>query len=251
MNRAAQGVVLLLVGGAVLRASLTDLYLRYVREGMRPFLIAAGIVLVVVAVATLIPEFVRRDDDAEPAPGRADGPGDEPDDHSEHGGHREPRVSWLMILPVLALLLIAPPALGSDAANNNGTALASAEDSDFPPLPKGDPAKIGVMDYAARAVFEDGASLGNRRVELTGFILVGKDGERYLARMILSCCAADARPIKVALAGDVTDLAQETWVRVVGRYADQERRDSVNGMTIPYLDVESVKRIPAPKKQYE
>jgi hypothetical protein len=30
VNRQAQGVVLLLVGGAILRASLTDLYLRYV-----------------------------------------------------------------------------------------------------------------------------------------------------------------------------------------------------------------------------
>ena len=42
MNRQAQAVVMLLVGGAVLRASLTDLYLRYVKQGLRPFLIAAG-----------------------------------------------------------------------------------------------------------------------------------------------------------------------------------------------------------------
>ena len=42
MNRQAQAVVLLLLGGAVLKASVTDMYLRYVKEGLRPFLIAAG-----------------------------------------------------------------------------------------------------------------------------------------------------------------------------------------------------------------
>ena len=36
MNRQAQAVILLLIGGAVLRTSLTDLYLRYVKEGLRP-----------------------------------------------------------------------------------------------------------------------------------------------------------------------------------------------------------------------
>ncbi|MEV5767002.1 TIGR03943 family protein, partial [Micromonospora sp. NPDC052213] len=53
MNRQAQAVVLLLLGGAVVRASLTDLYLRYVKEGLRPFLVAAGLLLVVAAVMTL------------------------------------------------------------------------------------------------------------------------------------------------------------------------------------------------------
>ena len=41
--------MLLLVGGAILRASLTDLYLRYVKAGLRPFLIAAGVLLVLAA----------------------------------------------------------------------------------------------------------------------------------------------------------------------------------------------------------
>ena len=45
MNREAQSVVALLVGGAVLRISLTDVYLRYVKEGLRPFLIAAGLLM--------------------------------------------------------------------------------------------------------------------------------------------------------------------------------------------------------------
>ena len=40
MNRAAQVLVLFLLGGSVLRAGLTDTYLRYVKEGLRPLLLA-------------------------------------------------------------------------------------------------------------------------------------------------------------------------------------------------------------------
>ena len=54
MNRQAQAVVMLLFGGAVVKASVTDMYLRYVKEGLRPFLIAAGLLLIAAAIMTLI-----------------------------------------------------------------------------------------------------------------------------------------------------------------------------------------------------
>jgi uncharacterized repeat protein (TIGR03943 family) len=256
VNKQAQAVVLLLLGGAVLRASVTDLYLRYVKEGLRPFLIAAGIALIAAAVMTLWHEL--RPARARVAAGSADGsvPGHEGDDHGhDHGGsgHHEPRVGWLLILPVLGLLLVAPPALGSYAAGQSGTALPVQDDSGFPPLPDGDPAKITVLDYASRAIFDKGASLGGRSVQVTGFLVAGEDGQPpYLARMILSCCAADARPIKVGMAGSVpTGLAPDTWVEVVGKYTDRNGTDPVNGEKIPYLELTSWKEVAPPKKQYE
>jgi len=88
VNRQAQAVVLLLVGGAILRASVTDLYLRYVKEGLRPFLIAAGVLLVAAAAATLWYELrSRREADHDDGHGHA---------------HGEPRVAWLLVLPVFA-----------------------------------------------------------------------------------------------------------------------------------------------------
>jgi uncharacterized repeat protein (TIGR03943 family) len=236
VNRQAQGVVLLLLGGAVLKASLSDLYLRYVKEGLRPFLVAAGAVLVIAAIMTLWYDLRQR-----------------VSDHPEHGhAHREPRVGWLLILPVLGLLLVAPPAMGSFAAGHAGTALGSQQESDFPPLPDGDPAKISVLDYASRAVFDEGRSFGSRKVQVTGFLMAGPNGDQYLARMILSCCAADARPIKVGLAGDApSGLDSDTWVEVVGTYSKQTTTDSVNGETIPFLSVTEWHEVQAPKNQYE
>jgi uncharacterized repeat protein (TIGR03943 family) len=236
MNRQAQAVILLLVGGAVLRTSLTDLYLRYVKQGLRPLLIAAGLLLVLAAIMTLWYELR--------------GKGEEHVHDDGHGHAHEPWVAWLLILPVFALLLVAPQALGSYAADRTGTALQQV--SDFPPLPDGDPAKISVLDYASRAVFDEGRSIGTRKVRLTGFILKGQDGQPYLARMILTCCAADARPVKVGLTGDIpTGLKPDTWLDVTGTYTKKSVKDAINGETIPYLEVSDYQQIPAPNEQYE
>lgn len=234
MKRQAQAVVLMLLGGAVLRTSLTDAYLRYVKEGLRPFLIAAGIALVAIAVATLYYELRAR--------------------RSAHGhDHPEPKVSWLMLAPVLGLLLVAPGALGAYAADSTGTALGAwEEESDYLPLPEGDPAEIPVLDYASRAIFDEGRSMEGRRVKLTGFISRADDGTVFLTRMILSCCAADARPIKVGIEGAATDgFAGDDWVAVVGTYTPTMVRDPINNERIPFIAAETVEGVGAPVKQYE
>lgn len=175
-------------------------------------------------------------------------------DADEQAAHRhdEPRIAWLLLIPALALLMFAPPAVGSYQASRNGTALGSQARSDFPPLPAGDPLPITMLDYAGRAVFDAGQSLNGRTVRLTGFIIPGPNGRPYLARMVVTCCAADARPVKIGLDGDVpAGLRQEQWVQVDGAYVDRQDRDPVNGETIPYLQVSAVREISAPEEQYE
>jgi len=262
VNRQASAVILVLLGGAVLRISLTDQYLRYVKEGLRPFLLLAGATLVAVAVMTLwyelrpTPAAPRSDGDGHGGDGHGDdghggdGHGGDGQGGDGHGHHGEPRVAWLLLLPVLGLLLVGPPALGSYAANRSGTALSAT--SDFAPLPAGDPVRLTVLDYASRAVFDQGRSIGDRRVELTGFVMPGPDGGWYLSRMVLSCCAADARPIKIGLNGAVPDgLAADVWLRLVGKYDAELAVDSLNGERIPYIEVVDAQRIDAPVEQYE
>jgi uncharacterized repeat protein (TIGR03943 family) len=235
VNRQAQAVILLLFGGAIVKAGLTDLSLRYVKEGLRPFLVAAGLVLVAAAIATLFYELRR--------PATA---GD------DHGHHHEPRVGWLLILPVLGLLLVAPPALGSYAAERSGSVLSAQSQSDYPPLPPGDPAPVSLLDYASRAVFDEGKSLGGRTLRLVGFVTQGADGQPMLTRMVLSCCAADGRPIKVGLIGDApAGLAPDSWVRVDGVYTARTGTDEINEAKVPYLDVRSWEQIAPPRNQYE
>ena len=241
MNRQAQAVVMLLLGSAVLKATTTDTYLRYVRPGLRPLLIIGGALLIVGAVMTLWYEVARAATAAA-------------DDNAGHGHvHREPRVAWLLILPVLALLLIAPPALGSYTAAGDGSVLAAQSSaSDYAPLPPGDPAPLALLDYAGRAVFDHGRSLAGRNLQLSGFIITGPGGQPLLARIVVSCCAADGRPIKVGLSGNVPrGVAANTWIQVVGTYTATTAMDPINGAVVPYLQVATWQTIPAPKEQYE
>jgi uncharacterized repeat protein (TIGR03943 family) len=235
VNRQAQAAVLFLVGAAVLHAGLTDLYLRYVKAGLRPLLLAAGVVLIMAAVATVWYERRGR--------GEADGNG--------HGHvHREPRVAWLLVLPLLALILVSPPALGSYSAMHAGTALQAP--LAYPSLPATDPLPLGVVDYAGRAAYGHGRTLAHRRVEVTGFVALAEDGTPYLVRMALNCCAADAQPVKIGLTGRIPPVLQpDTWLQVTGTYTAKQTKDPVNDGRIPFLDVTAAKPVPTPHDPYD
>lgn len=244
MNGQAQAVMLLLLGGAVLRATVTDTHLRYVKPQLGPFLVAAAVMLLVAGAMTLFYDLRReRARDRAEADSAAVG----------HGhGHGMLLIGWLLLLPVLGLLLVTPPALGSYAAGQTGTVLSGEGRADFPTLPAGDPVRLSVLEYASRAVFERGASMRGRGIELTGFLTPGPDGSPYLTRMILSCCAADGRPIKVGMLGNTpAGRPADTWVRVSGTYSERTGTDPINGETIPYLEVETWEQTDPPKQQYE
>ncbi|WP_407653648.1 TIGR03943 family putative permease subunit [Actinoplanes oblitus] len=280
-----QAVIMLLFGGAIIKATVTDVFLRYVKEGLRPFLLLAGILLVAAAIMTMWYDLRAGPGGpgADPGPGHGDGDGHGDDgghgdgdgaghgggggDDGRHGddgaghggggghghgdghGHHEPRVGWLLLLPVLGLLLVSPPALGSFAAGQAGS-VGPAAASDYPPLPAGDPVEVSLLDYASRAVFDSGRSLAGRNVKLTGFITPGPDGKPMLARMVLTCCAADGRPIKVGLAGVPIDAPPDAWVEVTGVYSSQVGTDPVNQARVAFLDVRSWREIDEPKQPY-
>jgi uncharacterized repeat protein (TIGR03943 family) len=239
VNKQAQGVVMLLLGAVVVKASVTEQYLRYVKPSLRPLLIAGGVLLIAAGLLTLWFEIRAL---TKPS-----------DDHEDEHEHREPRVAWLLVLPVLALLLVAPQALGSYTAGQTGSMLtAQSSTSDYGPLPAGDPVPLTLLDYASRAVFDQGRSLTGRTVQLTGFVTPGPDGQPMLARIVVSCCAADGRPIKVGLSGDApTGVATNSWIQVEGTYTPLAAKDPINGAAVPYLRVTGWQQIPTPENPYE
>jgi uncharacterized repeat protein (TIGR03943 family) len=235
VSRIAQATVLFLIGGAILRATFTDLYLRYVKAELRPLLLVAGVVLIVAAGATVWYEWRRSRRDRHDGCERT---------------HREPRISWLLLLPLFALILVAPPALGSYSAMRTGTGLQ-------PPwglaaLPASGPLQLSVVDYAGRAVYDHGRSLGDRPITITGFLAFDESGEAYLTRMVLNCCAADAQPVKIGLSGQLPPVLQpDSWLEVTGTYTGKQTKDPVNGGPIPFIDVSQARPVPAPTEEYE
>ncbi|MCH6161708.1 TIGR03943 family putative permease subunit [Streptomyces marispadix] len=265
MNRTAQAVVLFLIGGAVLRAGFTDLYLRYVKAGLRPLLLAAGFVLIAAALATVWYEIrgsrsARRPDpvaenaarqghETDRGPGQGHGQG-HVHTHGHGEPHREPRVSWLLVLPFFALILVAPPAPGSYSAMRAGTALQPTWE--FARLPADDPLRLDLVDYASRAAYDHGRALDDRRIKITGFVALDRGGTPYLTRMVLNCCAADARPVKIGLTGHTptTALPPDSWIEVTGAYTGKKKKDPVNDGVIPYIKVDKVRQVPAPRDPY-
>ncbi|MDO0913077.1 TIGR03943 family protein [Streptomyces sp. DT2A-34] len=241
MNRQAQAAVLFLLGASLLHAATTDLYLRYVKQGLRPLVLVSGAVLIAAAVATVWYEHKRARQKRREA---------DQDTGKDPHTHREPRVSWLLVLPLFALILVAPPALGSYSATRTGTALQ--EPLAYPSLPAADPLRLSVVDYAGRAVYDHGRTLHDRRVQLTGFLALDRDGTPYLVRMALNCCAADAQPVKVALAGRIPPVLQpDTWLQITGTYTPRRVQDPVNGGPIPFIEVTEAKPVTEPTDPYD
>ena len=221
MRRDTQHVLLVLLGGALLRIAADDTYLRYVRPSHRWLLLAAGAVIVALALVGLV-----RD--------RAGPP------RHEHG-----HAPWLLLAPVLVIALVAPPPLGADAVSRAGAGNAVVRESDvFGPLP----AELSVAEFVQRAVWDTSGSLDGHEVALTGFVL-RRGAATELARLTIACCAADARPNRVRLVGDVGDHAADTWLQVRG-VLQAGSATSTNGH-VPALTVNEARTIPPPPDPYE
>ena len=245
MRRDVQAVVLILVGGAVLRITIGDTFLNYVQEGMRPWLLLSGGILVVLGVLALI-DVLRK--------GRVaadeETPHDEPHEHDDGHGHGSggPRAAWLLLLPVLAIFLIAPPALGAFAAARDVANSAPPQEAKAPPLPPGDPAQVTVAEYVGRAVWDDGLTLIDRTVEMTGFVTPDPAGGWWISRMAVACCAADAIASKVKVL-DAPDLPADTWVTITGRWVPGG--GTKNDTAIPLIEVIDLVEVPQPRNPYE
>jgi uncharacterized repeat protein (TIGR03943 family) len=253
VNRMSQGLVLLLLGGAVLRISaFSTSYLNYVKPGFRPFLIAAGAVVFILGAIILVQEWRK------PA---KEGPdeehGEEHAHHDDGHGHDHahgPRVAWLMTLPVFAIFLIAPPALGSYAAARDDVAPpppAREVVEGYAPLPDGQAVAMPIGEFVGRAWGDPKRSLTGKRVRLTGFVVKGKKKDTwYVARMQLNCCAADALALKVAVKGAPAP-AENTWVEVTGTWIPPKSDKLPNGTVPPEIESVSVVEVPQPTEPYE
>lgn len=233
MRRETQNILLVLLGGALLKISLTDTYLRYVKPSHQWLLITGGLVMILLAIVSIVRELRGvRDEDG-------------------HDHNHSARSAWLLVLPVLAVFLIGPPPLGSDSvARAEGNAAPSSEGSElFPALPPGDPVALPLSDFSARAAWDSGHSLDNRKARLVGFIV--QEGEdTYVARLAIACCAADAFPVKVKLLGkELSNLPDDSWVEtdVTLRPGSATRANEY----VPSVTTHSVREIPAPEDPYE
>ncbi|MFF4657416.1 TIGR03943 family putative permease subunit [Streptomyces sp. NPDC001381] len=257
MKRFAQVGLLVLAGLGLLHTSLfTEEYLRFVKEGMRPLLIASGVLLLGMGLAEAW--AARRPDlDGErehgDGEGHADGDGHEPAEghgHADGHGHdhsRVPRVAWLLFLPVLSLLFYAPPALGSYTASREPVKAVAVEDDGFDPLPATSPLPITLTEFTQRVQQDRSRAIGERPVRMTGFVTPADGHSWYLTRILVSCCAADATTLKVRVYGAAAPKA-DTWVTVTGVWHAGGTLGTSSAAVA--LDVRGVEKVGKPSNSY-
>jgi uncharacterized repeat protein (TIGR03943 family) len=235
VRRETQNIVLVLLGGALLKIAFTGIYLRYVKPSHQWLLILAGAVMLTLAAVSIVRE-VR---------------GQRPDGHHHHPA----RSAWLLVLPVLAVFLIAPPALGADtverAANAPPRRISYATDGmeQFPALPKAGVVALQLTEFSERAAWDSGHSLNGRAVRLTGFV-VHEGRDTYLARIAITCCAADAFPVKVKMLGDdLKGYADDKWVDAVVELKPGTATRATD--YVPSATIRDVHPVLAPRDPYE
>ncbi len=225
----AGGLISVLVGTVLLRLVVTGVYGRYVRIGMGPWLAVAGATVIVLGLVTL----VRALRHAEPV-----------DAHDHHRRGEGGRVGWLLLAPIAALLLVAPPTLGSFGVDRGAKVDVRAGAAVFTPLVQsGEPVRMTLLEFGQRAFDHDGASFNGAAVQLTGFVAGAEDGGFRLARYEIACCAADAAPVVLRVVG-APSPARDRWVTVTGTFQP-------GGGEVPQLAASNVVEVPAPRDPYE
>jgi len=228
----------LLVGALMVRLSVGGAYTRYIRVGMGWWLLIAGVLLVALGLAGVVRALWpgRR---AVPTDGHAHG-------HADGHAHGD-RVGWLLLAPVVALLLVTPPALGSFGVDRSAAVNVTSGGRTFDPLPAGGTAvPMSLLEFDERVADHDGASFGSTPVRLTGFVARAADGKGFrIARYQIACCAADAAASVVRVTGTTGNPpARDQWVTVIGTF----QRSAGD---IPELHATSLTEVPAPADPYE
>ena len=213
--------------------------LNYVRPGLAPLVLAAGVVLL--ALGLLPPLGLLGARAAAPAGGA--------------GGHRHrARVGWLLLVPVLVVLVVQPAALGSYAASSRSV-VPGGGGGDFPPLsaPVRGAVPMPMAEFVTRAVRDPGQSLAGVRVRLTGFAIPaeGGDGGWRLTRFVIFCCAADAEALQAVVRGDSAPRARDQWLEVEGTWVPRPAAVDDPIPPPPVLQADLVRPVAPPRPPYE
>jgi len=235
-----RSVLLLTLGATAVWLWHSGEALNYVRPGLAPLVLAAGVVLLVLG---LLPPLGLL---GGPAAGPAGGAGD-PHQHRA-------RVGWLLLVPVLVVLVVQPAALGSYAASSR-TVVPGGGDSEFPPLdaPVRGAVPMPMAEFVTRAVRDPGQSLAGVRVRLIGFVAPAEtsDGSYRLTRFVIFCCAADAEALQAVIRGDATPRARDQWLEVEGTWQPRPAAVDDPNPQPPVLDADVVRPIAPPRPPYE
>jgi putative membrane protein len=232
MSRGTQNTLVLLVGLSAVVMVIKGTYLHFVKPSLLPWLIAAALVLIALAVTSIV-----RDLRHAPA--------------DEHGHRHRPWLVWLLLVPIALTTFVVPPPLGAQGTAPETIAATQPVRRAFSPLPAGRAPVVPIPDVVMRAAADSANSLGGRLITITGFTLRYPDSTD-LGRVVIVCCAADAQLARIHLAGaavaEAAGYPEDTWLQIEGTVVPGTSTLSTN--FIPTMAVSRVTRIDKPANTY-
>ncbi|YCU33950.1 TIGR03943 family putative permease subunit [Mycobacteroides abscessus] len=238
MRRDTENTLLILLGVSVAMIAATGTFTRYVKPGLLPWLAGSAVVAIGLGLAAIIRDVRNGHTDH-----GHDGHGDHPHKHG---------ATWFLVLPIVLLIFIVPPALSARSiAPANIAAATNTPRRAFPPLPAGDAPAVPLPEVLMRIAAGSSDTLAGRTITVTGFTF--KEGARTdLAKIVIVCCAADAQLARLQMSGpaaaSVSALPENTWVSVTGTVPTGQ---SYRGpSSIPVIEVTGVTRTDPPKSTY-
>jgi uncharacterized repeat protein (TIGR03943 family) len=236
MSRGTQNTMLLLIGLSAVVMVIKGTYLHFVKPALLPCLIAAAVVLIALAVASIV-----RDLRHVPA-----------EDSADEDGHRHrPWLVWLLLVPISLTTFVVPPPLGARGAAPTAVAATEPQRRPFPPLPAGSAPTVSIPDVVMRSAADSTNSLGGRVITIAGFTL-RYSGSTDLGRVVIVCCAADAQLARIHLSGpavaEAAGYPEDTWLQVEGTVLPGTSVAATN--FIPTMAVSRVTRIDKPANTY-
>ena len=235
MNSAGRGVLLVYVGIVIGRITWSGSFGFFVQQRMRwPLAIAAACVFAL-GLVDVVNWWRERVDDR-----RSVGP----------------VVGWLLAAPLLVLMSVSPTGLGAAASNRvDSFEPQPPAQTDTWALPADDPFEMRMIDFVNHALYDEQRRLEGRQVIMEGLVVNDPevDDGFLLVRFVVSCCAADGLPLKVALRGTAERYDDDQWVRatVTWRPPDSDAPDAASSGFIEaeVLNVEPIDD--PPSAQYE
>lgn len=164
--------------------------------------------------------------------------------------------SILLLVTALIGLLTTPQVFASETALQKGLTeslpVTRLQTQNFRTATK--PEKRSLVEWVRTLnAYPEPDAYNNQSVKVTGFVLHPPgltDQYFWIARFILTCCAADAYPIglPVKLAtGNSSQYPRDTWIELTGNMITEE----LNGKRQLTILAKEIKPIPKPKNPYE
>jgi uncharacterized repeat protein (TIGR03943 family) len=215
-------IVVLTFAAALMRVATSNRLLLYVRPTSRPYIVLAGLVLALIgAIGVVAPQQWLRDT-------------------------RRSRAGWFVVAPIVTLVLVSPPQ-GGVAAPGHRPAPPPQPHTSLA-LPGPDPTSITVASVVQRAAWAP-TSMKGHLLRILGFVASRNAGGFVLARLSITCCAADAQEDDLVVRLPATTAPPETgrWVTVTGRFAEMSSSDQFE----PVVDATQVEFAAAPADPYD